>query len=785
MGDRSTGAASAEIIVQFVEGENPQPITVDDQGRLQAQGIDFRPFDDLLAPVGDYHVRPSFSLDPQRLLALRTRAEKQSGRNDIPWLNYFVRVSLPANTSVKKLVADLRALAIVADAGVVGRTRPAAVYAQAYFGPATDGVDADHAWSHGGDGKGLRVCVCDWAFADRHPDLPPIVDLTAPATGSTPTAPTTPQLASDLPPHADHGTAALGTLLALDDGEGTKGLCPMAEGFFASVLPASGSESTVADVTNAIDVAVEALRPGDVLLVECQVELEADALIQGEDEASKPVNHPADFHLDVRAAILTGVESGIAVVLPAGNGAGDLFGQDLASLSSSEGYAIWKPSGDNEDDCGAILVGAGEPSLSGGATMSLGAARTRRPSSNFGARVTCQGWGRGIATPGWLEDYTGDVASQYIGFSDTSGASAMVAGVVACLQSAAKHHLGAPLPVPRVRELLATTCFGSPQPEDDAAATPIGSLPDLRRLLRAARITPDLYLRDGKDDDGTEPYPRVRACASPDILVLPAPSGPSPANLAGEEDWQTALAGRGRDADIDHRVFLRIRNASHAAGGARVDFHTTPAAPYAHPSSWRRLDTVPAPGVPPRGVRVLGPIDWPASTRGGPRGLATFIRRPGETAPDLVSLSTRDYARLLGCRHDVTLRQVHELEARPGKWTAWFEFQVRGDPHRALTFDFTLASSLPDGAQIETDPAMGGPRSIGSPRRPILPDGGDHRHLELALGAGEVRTMRLRLALPRRVSVLHPTLFLDQWHEGWHLGRLTCVLRVPIQDSPS
>ena len=88
-------------------------------------------------------------------------------------------------------------------------------------------MDADFAWHFGGDGTDISVCVCDWSFDPEHQDLPPVEVIPA---GYV--APPDPDLVAR---HAGHGTAALGTLLAIDNDfdwqpDGILGDVPSGEG---------------------------------------------------------------------------------------------------------------------------------------------------------------------------------------------------------------------------------------------------------------------------------------------------------------------------------------------------------------------------------------------------------------------------------------------------------------------------------------------------------------------------------------------------------------------------
>src|SRR5205823_6345313 len=63
-----------------------------------------------------------------------------------------------------------------------------------------------------------------------------------------------------------HGTAVLGEVVGKDNGKGVTGIAPDVE----RVFTASIFDGGMYDVADAIDDAAEAMRPGDVLLIELQ-----------------------------------------------------------------------------------------------------------------------------------------------------------------------------------------------------------------------------------------------------------------------------------------------------------------------------------------------------------------------------------------------------------------------------------------------------------------------------------------------------------------------------------
>jgi subtilisin family serine protease len=166
----------------------------------------------------------------------------------------------------------------------------------------------------------------------------------------------------------------------------------------------------------------------------------------------------------------------------------------VISTLTARGFIIVEAAGNGEQrldrdprhDSGAIMVGAADPG-------------THQPSwfTNWGSRVDVHGWGSGIATLGSGEDPAGrpnasmranggDYRQWYMGdFGGTSGASPIVAGAAAIIQSNRRAHRARLLDARAMRSLL--ICTGTPQ------ANPphhIGPQPDLRRALAASALIP-------------------------------------------------------------------------------------------------------------------------------------------------------------------------------------------------------------------------------------------------------------------------------------------------------
>jgi hypothetical protein len=252
-----------------------------------------------------------------------------------------------------------------------------------------------------------------------------------------------------------HGTEAIGVLLAQANGYGMVGIAPGASLVFAYPYTQRDGEGKLFSIADAIDRCQSHLRPGDVLLVEREVE---SLLVEVERDCFDAIRHATT--------------RGVIVIEPAGN-----RGRDLGNEM---------PLKENHPDSGAIIVGAG---WEGTPQQPIG--RSRFANSNYGNLVAVQAYGYDVASLGGDSPYVGgnvpgSAPGPVPGFAETSAASAIVAGVALIASSvvALLEPRGQGIPPDRLRDIMIDT--GSAQ----AVTSPvehIGPQPSLPAMLRAIR----------------------------------------------------------------------------------------------------------------------------------------------------------------------------------------------------------------------------------------------------------------------------------------------------------
>ena len=442
------GTDASRVYVKFAEGSG---IRLRNGRLVSPTGAGVAGVESVLRDAGirGSQVARLFSRAEGDLDRERQSAEKHRGRQ-LADLNLYFEIAVPADVSIEALCDALNALPSVELAAPaplpqqlpsdIAPSTPNYVTAQGYRAAAPEGVGASQvAGIAGADGTGIAIVDIEYQWVLEHEDL----ELDASA--NIDPAPIYDPYPQD---QGNHGTAVLEILGGRPNAYGVTGLVPEAT---LRVAPAMTTPYGY-NVARAVNLAAQSLEPGDVIVVEQQGSV-----------CGGSAYGPVEGNLAVFDAISIATASGIAVVEAAGNGSVDLDAPACAGLFDR-----------SVRDSGAIIVGAGDPG-----------SRTRLSFSTHGSRVDLQGWGASVATAGYGALFDpGDVRQRYTGyFSGTSSATPIVAAAVAAVQGARVAHGMAPLTPEEIRDLLAST--GSIQPQIDAAATPIGPLPNIPGALEA------------------------------------------------------------------------------------------------------------------------------------------------------------------------------------------------------------------------------------------------------------------------------------------------------------
>ena len=298
-------------------------------------------------------------------------------------------------------------------------------------------------------GDQITVGVIDYSADIKHADLVGQVSVEANQTILIAAPGTSPLF------NPDHGTAVLGVLVAKDDGVGITGLLPLAHAiFYPAVTKAQGGRLATAIISAGND-----LRDADVLCI--------------------PLEYGAGFTLssDTFVNQLFGVLDGLGttIVIPAGNGGYEV--QSVTDAIAITVGAVW-PGAQTPLPYGASLGGCNDlvPPPS---PQFPGMAYCRFKSSNWSTTtgqqtnggVDVSGWGTGICTLGvGTLFHKGDQVSPYeisptsypvgglqtyqANFGQTSGACAMIAGLIGAMNGFSKEVFGGSIGNTAIRNIL-------------------------------------------------------------------------------------------------------------------------------------------------------------------------------------------------------------------------------------------------------------------------------------------------------------------------------------------
>lgn len=440
------GYASDVIQVKLEEGRSPSQITTVLPDGLRSKAA---------------RIQPLFTVAPEKLAQLKAEGERRSGTATKD-LRLWFEIRLAPGTDAAAFVEALRATPGVAFAEPAPlpapppsalATTPSFVANQGYLEEATDGINAEFAWTiPGGNGAGITIYDVEYSWNQSHEDLSKAAGVSFLLdAGDT---------AADPFSDNNHGTAVLGEVIADNDAKGVTGI---SWGASIGLAPAN-TDDLGYNPANAIALAVADGSAGDVILIEQQTCV-CDIACPG--MGSQFGFGPSEWIQSVFDATQAATAAGFVVVAAAGNGSADLD-QEGCDDKFDRGTR----------DSGAIIVGAG-----GSPTFTD---RQRLGFSSYGSRVDLQGWGTSVWTTGYGTGYTDPDAPSnpnrwYANsFGGTSSASPIVTGAVADLQGIALADPSLPLfTASAVRNLLVAT--GSPQLGNTAQH--IGPRPNLRAAI--------------------------------------------------------------------------------------------------------------------------------------------------------------------------------------------------------------------------------------------------------------------------------------------------------------
>ena len=429
--------------------------------RLQGQRFvartrsDAAAVNDAVAREGAVRIQRLVEESPASLDAVRGSLLAR-GKRGVPDLNRHYRIVTSSRVARDRLLADLRALAVVETAILEPEPAPPPATrdftSQQRYGFAAPGGIGVAAITGLGGGLGQNVKIVDveYSWNRSHEDLAKAAPAaTVIANG----------IVADPFNDNNHGTAVLGELVATANKFGVTGL---AQGSALGVVNAYSSDVGYTPA-NAVNLARQNLSAGDVILLEQQWQG-----IPG--TGSEAVAYVPSEYLDsVYDAVKLATQSGIIVVEAAGNGGVNL---------DNAAYTAPFPGG--KSDSGAIIVGAGSGDCSA-------PANSRLSFSTYGARVNLQGWGQCVTTTGYGGLFNGGTNARYTKtFNGTSSAAPIVASAAALFSSVFQARApGGRAPTPQaVRKRLVDT--GTAQ----GAGGHIGPLPNVAVATTNFDFTP-------------------------------------------------------------------------------------------------------------------------------------------------------------------------------------------------------------------------------------------------------------------------------------------------------
>ncbi len=729
-------------------------------------------------------VRPLFSALPAKdLEALVRRGRAMDQDYEPPDLNQYYLVHTASPETATELMRTLRREpdVLYAAAAPLPTCTPSMVEVPSssefrWLHTQPDGVGAEPVWSTPAWadllGAGVHVRVIDRGVkvSATQVDHPDIDGTKAGLTGHPGMDATNARSDAE---EQNHGLMSVGVLMAgIDalapppaDEQLPLGLVPHCDA--VTVYPIGPhTQSATEDMANTIAALLHAIQDaeaGDILLLELQISPTKEV-----DGVAIPLANyvPVEVFEPYYRLVRLATALSIVTVEPSGNGAHDL--DTGATIPWATEPSLIDP---NVHDSGAIMVATAAQAP---ATSSWYAANT------FGSRIDCFAAGGNTSSAVGTTGFLGGTFNK-VGFTGSSAAAAVVAGVAAVLQGKMKAALGLLSPL-QMRGVLSDPALGtSPDP---ANTLPIGVMPDLSKAVPALADAPDLVIRDEPADDGS---PRVGTCQSPDILVSldgdPAPTDSGTGSIAVTKG-------------SDHQVHLRVfnRGGSNATAATGTVYYSVPAT-LITPDDWTPIGSAGFPTVPPSTAAsqtTSEAIPWPDSEIPG-NGHYCFIAvvgDPSDPAPPIpatdASFDWQAWLDFVGNNNNVAWRNFNVETISSGESKSNLKFLMRGAPDRRRHFTLELETHLPPGARVWFHT---GGRLLTKARFP-----GRARRLRRARGlkvvdgirlgrapvpAGAEWPMEVRVTWPRRMKQGDWWVSVRQLFREREVGRVTWQLRPP------
>jgi hypothetical protein len=654
---------------------------------------------------------------------------------------------------------------------------------------APGGIDAEYAWTQpGGTGAGQKVVDMERGARLNHEDL---VARNIPLLHGI-----------NLQESWSHGASVLGVLAAVDNTVGVIGIAHgLAEAAYTCHVTAIHPDGSLEiDRVGAVMAAIDHFTsPGEdpvgrVLLLEIQLSSylnpnDTDPLTDANGvlwDLMPMETAPADFEVIRLATAL-----GIVVVEAAGNGTNDLD----AFREAASGDFVLSRTQPGGRDSGAIMV-AGSTSNYPYRRDPLG--------TNFGSRIDCFAWGENVCTCAYSlyfdpVTFTFSFRDDYPStFGGTSAASAIVAGAALLVQGIAQASaiLGRRLSPGELRARLSDPAPGINTRSQTHGVDLIGVMPNLRGIVGALGLAPDLYVRDYVGDTGAVPTAGA-VSASPDIIVRPAPVA-NPGTTFGPGTENDLMLGATVTSGQDNFVYVRVWNRSAvAATNVTATVFYASAATLLLPSDWQPVGSVVIPNVPGGDVMTVSTaITWPAANVPGP-GHYCFIALVGnaqDPAPNPASFQDLDvYVAFIRNNNSVGWRNFNvvaalvALEGGPGdEGVGGFDFFAPGAGDVDRYFALGVGSRLPPGSHVWLE----APLALFDARLTVERDTRDPRVGRVAIEPNGRTALpatrflarsRARCRLWVQLSREHsggdhdydPEVHVSQLYEGFEVGRVT------------